>query len=387
MVYTISFILSFLMCCFLDIMRKREVFSTKKKVSKREFTITIDKTKILDMNCLLGAELPVLLISSLRTGTGTDVRTYVYEFEKFLSNGINRYGADESYEMGYYLLCRLISLFSKDGQALLIVTSIVSITILFICLYKYSRSMAFSFALYILSYQYFVSFNNIRQTISMVIGMVALMKFIQNKKTIEFIFGVWLASLFHQSAIVYFFFLTINYTSLSTKMMLGISGIWFAFCKLLGKHILGFLISFLGFIPVLERLSIRLQYFLNNAIFLGKSTGNSNALIHIIIFIFILIIELQLTNEEKEEMEWKAIKYNQFFLILAYGVDGIIPIVYRITYYFVFLQIILLPNAFEKCGKNKRIMIFAVLIMEALLFAVGVIKNNDNVFPYISIFG
>lgn len=387
MAYTIAISLSFIMCCVLNSIKKNYIYNSDNPIHLNGHMLKIRKGIFSEYLILLLAELPVLLISALRSGTGTDVATYTYEYEHYLSNGINRYGANESYEIGYYLMCRCISLFSKDGQALLIVTSIISITLLFICIYKYSNNLAFSFAIYILSYQYFVSFNNIRQSLAMSIGMIAVMNLISNKKIIQFIALVVLASIFHQIALLYLIFLILFISDFSVRTMLGLSAVWFVVCQFLGKYILDLITLILNYIPFLERLSIRLQYFINYSIYTGRSTGRSVMLLQFLVLIIMLILELQLDKDEKTTFNWKTIKYNQFFLLLVYGLDGVIPAVYRITYLFTFLQIVLFPNALIKAKKNKIVMYVMVLAIEIFIFLVGVIKNDDNVFPYVSIWG
>ncbi|MCZ2297912.1 MAG: EpsG family protein, partial [Chitinophagales bacterium] len=114
----------------------------------------------------------MLLFAVLRIDTGADYSTYIEMHEE----------AGKSYftdlfsftEPLYFLLLKVLYLFSDDYWLMFAVVAIIIYTILFLVVKKLSIDPALSLLLYILVAYYFISINQLRQSISLVIFLYSI---------------------------------------------------------------------------------------------------------------------------------------------------------------------------------------------------------------------
>lgn len=108
----------------------------------------------------------------------------------------------QNYERGYIILNKLIGVISTKEQSLLIASCILSIFPIIYLVYKNSEYPLLSVIMYMGLPVFLLNFSGLRQAIAM--GITALsFNFIKEKKPVQFILLVILASLFHKSAIVF----------------------------------------------------------------------------------------------------------------------------------------------------------------------------------------
>ncbi len=144
------------------------------------------------------------------TSVGVDDLNYFRDYNMANNLSVLEYYLITPREPGYYLLNRLVFLLFDDFRFLIFITSFI--TILFFYLFFYSQNSKISLGLAVLifsSTQYFFYFGIIRLGLAVSIvsyGYTFLIN--QNKK--KFVFFVFLASMFHFSALFNVCFLLLN---------------------------------------------------------------------------------------------------------------------------------------------------------------------------------
>lgn len=143
------------------------------------------------------AALCLIIVSGLRNNIGdTFFYMHSYETTDFLLT-IYKDQKDIGFNMFQYLL----KLISDDPQLLIFVTSFITLSLIVIGLYKYSRLFELSLYVFITSGAFIVSMNGIRQYLAAAIVFAAT-SFILKGNWKMYILVVLFASVFHQSALV-----------------------------------------------------------------------------------------------------------------------------------------------------------------------------------------
>ncbi|WP_416150476.1 EpsG family protein [Salipaludibacillus sp. HK11] len=143
------------------------------------------------------AFLTLALVSGLRSNIGD---TYVYR-NIFETNTFTWEMILEEGEIGFGLLQILIQRFTDDSQVLLFTVSLLTLSLIVIVLYQYSRLFELSLFVFIASGMYLVSMNGMRQYLSAAI-IFAGTKYLIEGKFLKYSALVLIASTIHQSAIV-----------------------------------------------------------------------------------------------------------------------------------------------------------------------------------------
>ena len=322
-----------------------------------------------------------ILVSALRYGLGTDYfYTYIPQF-RIIANG-----GDSYYEFGFFWLNKIVGFFTSNGQWMIAVCSVITIGIMYRQIFRMSKNYALSILLLYLSFVYFVSLNNIRQSLAAVFLLIAIEALIDNKK-IKFIILVLLASSIHRVSMIFIILIIADQLSFSACFYAMTSLAMFGVGKIIAPRLLAILTSY---IP-------RLALYLHASelkIYSNKTIGSGYILIQFIILFLYVYFDFAekkktVNLSEKDEIEWKITKISQCMLLCICSFDGIIPATYRIARIFSFGQFILLPNAIYKHERNKknRIWIYVlILIMYSFLYIQGVLSGAEEVFPYRSIF-
>lgn len=152
----------------------------------------------------------VFIMGFRSVGVGVDDYSYLRTFNNISNSSFTEFYGTYHTEPLYYFLNKIISLFTKDFQWVLIVSSIITIFGVLDLLKYYSRLINFPLAVFIFVLtQYFYYFGIIRLGIA--VGIISLaIKYIDlgNKK--RYFWFVILASLFHYSALIAMLLLLYN---------------------------------------------------------------------------------------------------------------------------------------------------------------------------------
>lgn len=161
-------------------------------------------TKRKRFQCVASAFGLIFLLGFHSPTLGCDVAgSYAPAFERMGPFFIT--SADESifgFELGYMNYMALIHNITDDIQIFLFITSLIIVIPIIFLIYKYSKDVMFSILIYISWYLYYFSFSGIRQAMAISICSVATF-FIFKRKLLPFVAIVYLASLFHTSALLF----------------------------------------------------------------------------------------------------------------------------------------------------------------------------------------
>lgn len=347
--------------------------------------------------------LPILLISCFRYGVGTDYfHTYVPQFLSIVNGSYTHY-----YEPGFYLLNLLVASLTSDPQWLIALCALLTLGLVYVVTVFLSDNYFMSILLFYLTYTYFVSINNIRQALALAILLPALY-FLVRKKKIAFVLLTILAGTMHQSAYYFLIMAVLDLLPLSQLSYLLINLGFYIFIKLLGKRILA----------LLALLIPRVQMYLNQGVYLGKTIGKLYLGVQIAISLIYLYLEyqqrfnrdltqfsynkssfksqlvgmLQLDDRQKlgnSAEEWTIAKLLQWMVLIVCAMDGILPATYRVVRIFTYAQFIFIPNAiskFERDDKRRLILYILVIVIFGILFVHDFAMGFEQVYPYKSIF-
>ncbi|MDE5867568.1 MAG: EpsG family protein, partial [Anaeroplasmataceae bacterium] len=157
------------------------------------------------------AILPLFLIAGLRYGVGTDYfYTYSPNFYKILM------GESPYSEFGFNLLNRFIQLFTKKDTGLFLVTGFIFAFLLVKTIIKHSENVLLSLIVVLISCIYFVSLNNVRQSIVSVIMLAAYPYFVK-KETIKLLICCLCGMIFHYIAVAIFLVYIVCYFKIIQK--------------------------------------------------------------------------------------------------------------------------------------------------------------------------
>ncbi len=155
---------------------------------------------------------PLWSIMAFRNITvGTDTAgTYYHLFQNAIDGSYGIY-ADNA-EIGYKLLMKFISLLSHNYLSVLIITSTLCWGIYYIYIAKNSENIILSIFVFFLSFNYFHSYNIVRQMLACGIVLIGF-KYIYDRQFIKYLLIVLFAMTFHTLAgvfIVFYFLYNID---------------------------------------------------------------------------------------------------------------------------------------------------------------------------------
>ena len=146
---------------------------------------------------LIGIQL--FVISAIRVDTGFDFDDYKNIFLEISNLSIKNF-LTFPIEKGYELLNAIIAVFTQNFQWVVIITSFLTIFLLTIVIYQYSKYYTLSFLLYI-PFFYFFTLSGVRQGLALSISLMSF-RFLKEKKFFKYLLVILLAASFHYTALV-----------------------------------------------------------------------------------------------------------------------------------------------------------------------------------------
>lgn len=298
---------------------------------------------------------------------GTDTANYIHGFNLIASQDFESIFSIVRWEIGYTLLNKLISLVSNNSQAIIIVTSFFILFFMIYAIKKFSTNVVFSLYLFITLYYYFASFNLIRQFIAIAILLVGY-EFIKERSFWKFLLTVIIASLFHQSALIFIMLYFLYGIRLNAKKIILI--------------IFGFVFLIYSF-DILIKFFLKLfpyyQVYLDTAYFEGA--GLLVPLISASILLFGLFIKV--TNSTDKEFDFLLIIMALSLLIGIFSMK--VSLFNRFGYYTNIFNILFIPKAITSVREKKlRIIYYYVVfsITMAYFLIRFVVEGWHGVTPY-----
>lgn len=267
--------------------------------------------------------------SAIRTPYGK-IFSYIYTFE---------------HEFGFYFLSKAMSLLSTDFRWLLTIITLVSVIPVWVLYYKNTTKFPFLTIVLFLNVGVFsIYFSCLRQVIAMAFVLPAYY-FTKNKKPALFILMVYLAFLFHKSALIMIFLYPAFYANLKSKGNISIILTAVGICYIFRKPIFTFFRSFIS------------DYYSSDL----KETGAIAILLLLVIFV---VFSYSVVDEEKMSEETLGLRNLLVMSALLQVFAGVNPLAMRLNYYYLLFVPFIIPRIAEcSSEKNKRITEVSLIIM------------------------
>jgi hypothetical protein len=328
----------------------------------------------------------LLLVAGFRFGIGTDYFNYYNMFSYFPASFPDL--APQKFitfqvEPGFLITCVFLKSLNLPFTCLIAFCAFVSISLILCTIQRNSMQKIFSIFIFFANYYMVYIENLLRQGVAMGIFIYALYDFLQNKSSKKYCILILIGCTFHITVILTLCVPLIVRISLRT-----ILNPIFLFCFTLLTLAFSFILSYL-IVFLLSRIFSRY--------------GNYGRQIDInIMAIFLRLLEMILvyilTKRTYHKLDQREIMCAKIFIVgcLFYFSLSSIKIFSRLTEYFMFIEIILIPNILFNLRTNEN-KTFKILF--SCLFIVLFFKDLDSFsyqgnfrshriidYPYVTIF-
>ncbi|MBR2614403.1 MAG: EpsG family protein [Clostridia bacterium] len=238
-----------------------------------------------------------------------------------------------------------------NPQILIFITS-AFVTISVLCfIFKHSKNTMLSVLMYICLGAMTFNMNGMRQAVAIAICLFAY-GFAKDKKLIPFLLIVLIATLVHKSAI---FFVVVYFVP---------------YFKLNLKSCLFFALLVIAFILLSDRLAVLFDSFTGEDYGEGESFS-SGGYITLLIYILTIIFAFITAKNNKDDKSFSMALFITILGCSLFFARYISTQIYeRMSYYFFYGVILLLPQSIETLkDKDKKVMITIVSVLSILLFA------------------
>lgn len=330
----------------------------------------------------------ILFLATFRFGIGMDYFGYIWHYHISPSTILGGLENPTYQEFGYKVWMSFCKANGLKATEFLSLTAFLSIFWVGLVIRKHSNQKMLSIFIYYSIY-YMIYYNSgVRQGIAMSIILSAIFIFVHDKKLWKFVFFVFLGSLFHRSALI----------TLLVPMMLKCKKIILKNINLI--HLFSGILLFLGLFcmePIIKNILV----LFNRGMYQGGTAWILAIAMKYINLLMILYCYKNMKSKISESEEDILILY--LFGIFIYFLLCQVQILSRLVEYFMFLEIILLPNLLFKFTKrsgpyvNKNSVFFLIGFlavvsvvflkdMNSFLSASDYYENNLSAYKYVSIF-
>lgn len=319
---------------------------------------------------LIAAVSPLILLSALREGIGTDYYyTYAPRFVEIAA------GERTYYEIGFYALNRAIALFTGHPQWLFVVTATIYGVCIFSVWYKQAADLPFCVLWLLASGEYFVSLNNVRQSLAAAVLLCGV-GLLQRRRFWWFALLTAAAATLHQSMLVGYAVLALAVAAVylpRRTLTVGVAALG------------GMAVVVLHRFPdaVAAVLPARFAQYIVEDMYLTPTIGMLRTLVNIALLALMLYTRRR-TRTDRLDL-YILIQIAAVAVCLA---DGTIPAAYRILRLFSVWQLVSVPLTAECYTDRARRIVQAAILCGGgalTLYAVG-IRGDEAVLPYRWIF-
>lgn len=320
----------------------------------------------------------IILLAGIRWHVGTDWQAFLDDFEYFKSSswdGVKHSIYGLTYERGYVITAYFFAKYIGDYSIYLTFQSIFITICVFPVIYKYSEYPILSF-LGFFAYSFCYAFAVARSGFAMAICFRAFDALLSNKK-IKFFLLVVLATLFHNTAIIFFILYFLDKIKLSTFWVI-VLGITSFFLSYFSETILIKIASLAG-IP--ESYAVRINTYFAEDVDYGAVSG----IFRIITRGFVLVIMfLHLWNKRQIRKNNLIVNMYLFCTFIYVAVSKISVVFMRLCYYFEDISQFLI---FAGCiatykDKNNRFLLKLIIIIFFIGKMASRLLGESYVVPY-----
>ncbi len=300
--------------------------------------------------------------------TGSDTKGYIASFKQFRKLPWDKVISEtyDYYEIGYRAIMKAIGYITDNENVFFVIVALFFAFSLGIFITRNSKNRFMSFILYFTVGAFSFQISGIRQSLAMAIILFSF-EYIKERKLVKFLITVFIAALFHKSAVV-------------------IIPMYFA--AYIKMNILTFVMFILGGVGICIYATPLMQLF--QSIFskyevyapIGFSGGG---FVVILMYIITIVVSYMYMNSLEKQNKHNVFFFNMTFVsLLLYILRYFIGIAERISFYYQFAFIILLPNVIEAIpdGKTRKIVRACALVLACLLFGYRSLRAASPEFNY-----
>lgn len=304
-----------------------------------------------------------MLLAFRSPTVGNDIKNILPQFENATFGSDALFSYDEGgREWGWQVLLRLIAFFTNNFQIVIVVTSTITLLPVLYVLKKQSSDVLLSIVIYASFIIYHFSFSGIRQSIALALTTVSYLFIIKNKP-VQFIALVFLAYLFHKSALVFLIAYPLSKVKFKPVVVFGLA--------------IAVVLSISAFGGVIQ--SITAFIFPDDSYmdyFTEKAGAYHLAIIYLLFIVFTFIKKGDSENDPLFFYRWMI---SICFLLQILGMVSYN--VTRITYYFIPYICLAFPSAIANI-KGKSYVGVAIAILMCAFFFYNNAGGYLNVIPY-----
>lgn len=307
---------------------------------------------------LITSSIILALFTGLRDPyTGADTLGYGRNFLNLREYSSFSYAISEKtgrFEFLYKIWVRLIGYITDNVNVFFTITAIFVAVFVGINIWKNSKNPYFSIILYYTVGNFTFQMTGLRQAMAMAVILYSV-EFIKEKKLWKFLLTVWIASLFHKSALAF----VVAYPL--ANMKINFKSFVFYFGTLI------FAVAFRG--PITMTLGKIIGY----DEYEGAGVSNQMGGFAVIGMLLLTLILCYIFFESlMKQSEYNHIFFNITMLsLIIYILRYTIRVAERVSFYYQFAFVILLPNVIEAIPDKKTrktVYVCAILLASALFF-------------------
>lgn len=322
--------------------------------------------RLLFLFFAVSSMLPTYSLSAFRYEVGTDFKSYQLYFY-YIQRGAELSGL----ERGYYYLTKLSTYLTEDPTGFFVLSSLVVCGCVYLAIYQQSINPPLSIFLFFGTSMYFVSLNGVRQMMAAAV-LIFSFRYLQNRNWKRFFLGVFLAILFHESAVIFMPVYFIVKLKLNPKKVVQYL-LLLALAFPVVDQIIYFFSSLMGysgyFASSFNTGQFEVWFFLINGCVLGLAT-----------FFY---------PKGKNDFKYQCYYWMQMIAFITTALSSFIPLANRITWYFMFIQIISMPYFLKAIPhvNLKKFVTLSVIVSYFCVVFIGIgIQGSHGAVPYQSIF-
>ena len=298
---------------------------------------------------------------------GNDTQNYIFLFKQISLAGWKNIGIS-NIEIGYTYLNKIVSLFTKEPQVFLVISSILTIAMIYPTYKRLCLDASLTIVLFCTMSTFLMMFSGIRQMLAIGLGFIAY-EFARNKKLIPFILIVFFAMTFHISAFMLLFMYPLYHATITKKWIFVIAPIM-AVMFIFNERIFFFLLLILTRFTEYE----------------GEITS-TGAYTMLFLFMAFVVFSFIISDESRIDKETIGLRN---FLLFSCLIQFFAPLnawAMRMNYYYIIFIPLLIPKIISgSTGRWKVIGIIGRYTMLLFFLVYFFLNANNNkglhVFPY-----
>ena len=344
-----------------------------RQYDKRKNSIIGWKSKMV--YCIL-ITLPVIFLQGFRYDVGTDYLSYASLYRGF-SEGNEIFASWYANEPLFTLTCRIVYFISNGNQTAFFLTDAVLMNVLLFFAFDYykdqvSLPVMYTFY-YLLCFPYFLNIE--RQGLAVIIIWYA-MRYVHEKKLLKFFFCIFIATLFHNTAIFGLVLYFINFLKGKFRVYIKFLVIVVAFFS---PFIINWSINFLS-----NNVELFQKYlkFLRTDIMGELETVNTNFL-YMALLMAVLLLMIRFLKRMGLDLFW--ISFLCAAQMFSYLLNNYIDWGFRMSFYFEFGVMYSYSFVYTKLKYRVNRLVLLAFIAVLLMFYFTYkfyIQGNCEIFPY-----